>query len=106
MRWLLCAFLVGCSQQPVIQTVEVKIPVPIPCVNQADIPAKPDIMLDQTLLLLPPEWRPEHLLGVYIPGLGVLLTAVVGIFRHAGTLASRTRGSPVGLSATGRGAVW
>jgi uncharacterized membrane protein len=29
--------------------------------------------MDQTLLLLPPEWQPK----VYIPGLGVLLTVVV-----------------------------
>ena len=30
--------------------------------------------LDQTLLLLPARWQPERLLGIYIPGLGVLLT--------------------------------
>ena len=52
MRWFLCTLLVGCTQQPIIQTVEVKVPVPVPCVAQADIPAKPDIMLDQTLLQL------------------------------------------------------
>jgi uncharacterized membrane protein len=33
--------------------------------------------MDQTLLLLPEHWRPEHLLGFGIPGLGVLLTIVV-----------------------------
>ena len=33
--------------------------------------------MDQTLLLLPEHWRPEYLLGVRIPGLGVLLTIVV-----------------------------
>jgi len=33
--------------------------------------------LDQTLLLLPPEWRSEHLLGVHIPGLGVVLTVLI-----------------------------
>ena len=33
--------------------------------------------LDQTLLLLPENWRPEHLLGVRIPGLGVLLAFLV-----------------------------
>lgn len=34
-------------------------------------------MMDQTLLLLPPSWQPEAWLGMYIPGLGLLLTAVV-----------------------------
>lgn len=33
--------------------------------------------MDQTLLLLPEHWRPEAWLGVRIPGLGVLLTALV-----------------------------
>ena len=33
--------------------------------------------LDQTLLVLPEQWRPEHLLGFNIPGLGVVLTALV-----------------------------
>lgn len=33
--------------------------------------------MDQTLLLLPAAWRPEAWLGVRIPGLGVVLTAVV-----------------------------
>ncbi|OIR13833.1 hypothetical protein GALL_49690 [mine drainage metagenome] len=33
--------------------------------------------LDQTLGLLPSHWRPEALLGVHIPGLGVILTALV-----------------------------
>ncbi len=33
--------------------------------------------LDQTLLLLPVDWQPERLLGVYVPGLGVLLTLLV-----------------------------
>jgi uncharacterized membrane protein len=33
--------------------------------------------LDQTLLLLPESWRPAHLLGVRIPGFGVLLTLAV-----------------------------
>ncbi|MDP2433788.1 MAG: DUF502 domain-containing protein [Pseudomonadota bacterium] len=33
--------------------------------------------MDQTLLLLPAQWRPHHLLGVHIPGLGVILTGVV-----------------------------
>jgi uncharacterized membrane protein len=34
-------------------------------------------IMDQTLLLLPPEWRTEGWLGVHIPGLGALLTLVV-----------------------------
>lgn len=33
--------------------------------------------LDQSLLLLPESLRPEHFLGVYIPGLGVILTLLV-----------------------------
>ena len=33
--------------------------------------------MDQTLLLLPQSIRPETLLGVYVPGLGVILTLVV-----------------------------
>ena len=33
--------------------------------------------MDQTLLLLPPEWRTEGWLGVHIPGLGVVLTLLV-----------------------------
>lgn len=33
--------------------------------------------MDQTLLLLPPQWRTEGWLGVHIPGLGVVLTLVV-----------------------------
>jgi uncharacterized membrane protein len=36
--------------------------------------------MDQTLLLLPEQWRPNKLLGVHIPGLGIILTlAVVGL---------------------------
>ncbi|QSI78168.1 MULTISPECIES: DUF502 domain-containing protein [Niveibacterium] len=33
--------------------------------------------LDQSLLLLPETWRPEHFLGFAIPGLGALLTLLV-----------------------------
>jgi uncharacterized membrane protein len=33
--------------------------------------------MDQTLRLLPPEWRTEGWLGVHVPGMGVLLTLVV-----------------------------
>lgn len=34
-------------------------------------------IMDQTLLLLPAEAQPDKLLGVHIPGLGVILTAAV-----------------------------
>lgn len=34
-------------------------------------------ILDQSLLLLPIAWHPDNLLGVHIPGLGVILTVVV-----------------------------
>lgn len=33
--------------------------------------------LDQTLLLLPPEWRPERWIGVRVRGMGVVLTVVI-----------------------------
>lgn len=33
--------------------------------------------MDQTLLLLPENWHPDRLLGVHVPGLGVILTVVV-----------------------------
>jgi uncharacterized membrane protein len=35
--------------------------------------------LDRTLTLLPSQWHPDELLGIHIPGLGVILTAVVVI---------------------------
>ena len=34
-------------------------------------------VIDQTLLLLPPSYRPENLLGFEIPGLGVLLALII-----------------------------
>jgi uncharacterized membrane protein len=34
-------------------------------------------LMDMTLVLLPPAWRPEHLLGIYIPGFGLVLAIVV-----------------------------
>jgi uncharacterized membrane protein len=34
-------------------------------------------LMDRSLLVLPPSWRPEALLGFNIPGLGLLLTVVV-----------------------------
>ena len=41
-------------------------------------------ILDQSLLLLPAAWHPDNLLGVHIPGLGVILT--VGIVLLTGLL--------------------
>ncbi len=35
--------------------------------------------LDQSLLLLPSNWHPDKLLGLHIPGLGVILTVVIVI---------------------------
>ena len=36
--------------------------------------------MDRTLLLLPEHWHPDRVLGIHIPGLGVILTlAVVGL---------------------------
>ncbi len=34
-------------------------------------------MLDKTLLLLPPNYRPEELLGFNIPGFGVILSVII-----------------------------
>lgn len=36
--------------------------------------------LDQTLLILPPAYRPEALIGMSVPGFGVLLTVVILFF--------------------------
>ena len=33
--------------------------------------------LDQSLLLLPVNWYPDKLLGIHVPGLGVILTVVI-----------------------------
>ncbi len=33
--------------------------------------------LDQSLLLLPEQWHPDRLLGIHIPGLGVILTVAI-----------------------------
>jgi uncharacterized membrane protein len=36
--------------------------------------------MDRTLLLLPAQWHPDRVLGIHIPGLGIILTlAVVGL---------------------------
>ncbi len=34
-------------------------------------------VMDRTLLLLPPEWRPEALLGFPVPGLGIVLSILI-----------------------------
>lgn len=47
--------------------------------------------LDQTLLILPASWQPDALLGVHIPGFGVLLAfaLVLGIGAAASNFAGR-----------------
>ena len=37
-------------------------------------------LLDKTLLLLPPHYRPDELLGFHIPGMGVIITILLIIF--------------------------
>jgi uncharacterized membrane protein len=43
-------------------------------------------IMDQSLLLLPEQYRPDRLLGIHIPGLGVILTAAIvlgtGLLAH------------------------
>jgi uncharacterized membrane protein len=34
-------------------------------------------ILDQSLVLLPPSWRPEALVGQYVPGVGIVLSLLV-----------------------------
>jgi len=46
--------------------------------------------LDQTLLILPQAWHPDRILGVHIPGFGVLLT--LGILLVVGATASNFAG--------------
>lgn len=46
--------------------------------------------VDRTLLLLPPSWRPEALLGFNIPGLGLILA--VGILLVTGIFAANIAG--------------
>jgi uncharacterized membrane protein len=41
--------------------------------------------LDQTLLILPGSWQPEHLFGFRVPGLGVLLALAILLFVGAVT---------------------
>ncbi|RYF15139.1 MAG: DUF502 domain-containing protein [Comamonadaceae bacterium] len=40
--------------------------------------------LDQTLLILPEAWHPDRVLGIHIPGLGVLLTLAILLLVGAG----------------------
>lgn len=49
--------------------------------------------MDRTLLLLPPQWRPEALLGYPIPGLGLVLTLVIVVL--TGLLAANFLGRRV-----------
>ena len=37
-------------------------------------------LMDRTLLLIPPQYTPEALLGFSIPGLGVLLSVLIILF--------------------------
>jgi uncharacterized membrane protein len=46
--------------------------------------------MDQSLLLLPPEWRPEAWLGFRLPGLGMMLT--IAIILLIGVLATNILG--------------
>ena len=47
-------------------------------------------LLDRTILLLPPEYRPEALLGFSVPGMGVVLS--IGILLLTGMLAANLLG--------------
>lgn len=47
-------------------------------------------MLDKTLLLLPPDYRPESVLGFSIPGFGVILA--IGVLLLTGMLAANLMG--------------
>ncbi len=42
--------------------------------------------MDRSLLLLPAEWRPDYLLGIHIPGFGVILSVAIvlatGVLGH------------------------
>src|SRR5215207_9849117 len=46
--------------------------------------------LDRTLLILPEAWHPDRLIGVHIPGFGVLLT--LAILLSAGAVGSNFLG--------------
>ena len=40
-------------------------------------------LLDQTMLILPPAWRPDALLGMHIPGLGVVVSLLIVLMTGA-----------------------
>lgn len=50
--------------------------------------------LDQTLLILPAAWHPDKLLGIHIPGFGVLLTLLIVLVM--GAIASNFLGKKLG----------
>ena len=50
--------------------------------------------LDQTLLILPAAWHPDKLLGIHIPGFGVLLTLAIVLLM--GAIASNFLGRKLG----------
>lgn len=52
-------------------------------------------LLDQTLLILPEAWHPDRLIGVHIPGFGVLLT--LGILLLVGAITSNFLGKKLVL---------
>jgi len=51
------------------------------------------VTMDRTLTLLPPQWQPVNLLGMHIPGLGVILTILVVL--GTGALAANLIGQKV-----------
>jgi uncharacterized membrane protein len=50
-------------------------------------------ILDQSLLLLPPSWRPEAVFGTYVPGVGVVLSLLLLFF--TGLLVKNLFGSQI-----------
>src|SRR3989304_2658936 len=50
-------------------------------------------VLDQTLLLLPPEVRTENWLGLHMPGMGAVMTLVIGFL--TGLFATHLLGAPL-----------
>jgi len=51
------------------------------------------VTMDRTLTLLPPQWQPVNLLGMHIPGIGVILTILVVL--GTGALAANLIGQKV-----------
>lgn len=50
-------------------------------------------VLDQVLVLIPPQWQPKALIGFSIPGLGVVITALILLF--SGMIAANVIGNRV-----------